>query len=184
MKKVSLAKIFWVFSKIGTFTIGGGYAMIPLIQHEISRREWLPDDEIDESVILAQSAPGLLAVNMAIFTGYKLRGIKGSIIATLGAILPSFVIILLIAMVFSSFRDNPVVMSVFQGIRPVVVALILAPMVKMARTGNRTWWAWLISFVTMALVAFLSVSPIYILLVLICITIMISLYRQKKEGRQ
>ena len=96
MKKVSLAKIFWVFSKIGAFTIGGGYAMIPLIQHEISRREWLPDDEIDESVILAQSAPGLLAVNMAIFTGYKLRGIKGSIIATLGAILPSFVIILLI----------------------------------------------------------------------------------------
>ena len=182
MERVALKEIFWIFAKIGAFTIGGGYAMIPLIQHEISRRGWLEDEVIDDAVVLAQSAPGLLAVNMAIFTGYRLRGIKGSIAATLGAILPSFIIILLVAAVFSSIRDNKVIENIFKGLRPAVVGLIFAPMVKMARKGNRTWWAWTISIATMLLIAFLKVSPIYILLVLITGAVAISLLRQKKEG--
>ena len=134
-KKVSLGTIFAIFAKIGAFTIGGGYAMIPLIKHEIMSRDWLEDEEIDEIIVLAQSAPGIIAVNMAIYTGYKLRGFRGSIAATIGAVLPSFVMILLIGMAFESIWDSPVVKSIFQGIRPVAVALIAVPAVRMMKSG-------------------------------------------------
>ena len=106
-KKVSLWQIFGVFAKIGAFTIGGGYAMIPLIQAEMSRRGWISDDELPDIVALSQSAPGVMAVNISIFAGHKLRGVKGSIAATLGSILPSFLIILAIAIFFTAFKDNP-----------------------------------------------------------------------------
>ena len=106
---VSLWQIFGVFAKIGTFTIGGGYAMIPIIENELKRRNWVNPEEIDDVVVLAQSAPGLLAVNMAIFSGYKIRGLKGSIAATVGAVLPSFIIILAIAMAFTSFKNNLII---------------------------------------------------------------------------
>lgn len=177
---VSLFQLFTVFAKIGAFTIGGGYAMIPLIQAEMTRRGWLSEDELPDIVALAQSAPGVLAVNMSIFTGYRLRGLKGSIVATVGSVLPSFLAILLIAMFMSSFQDNPVVVRIFKGIRPVVVSLIAVPMINMARKNNRTWWAWAITATTLVLVAFLKVSPIYILLVIIVLAACVALY---KEGR-
>ena len=177
---VSLLKLFAVFAKIGAFTIGGGYAMIPLIQDEMTRRGWISDDELPDIIALAQSAPGVLAVNVSIFAGYRLRGLKGSIAATLGTVLPSFVAILLIAMFMSNFQDNPVVQRIFNGIRPVVVSLIAVPMINMARKNNKTWWAWAITLVTLLLVAFLKVSPIYILLVLIILATAVSLYREKK----
>lgn len=182
-KKVSLGTIFAIFAKIGAFTIGGGYAMIPLIKHEIMSRDWLEDEEIDEIIVLAQSAPGIIAVNMAIYTGYKLRGFRGSIAATIGAVLPSFVMILLIGMAFESIWDNPVVKSIFQGIRPVVVALILVPMVRMAIKGNRTWWSWLLSIASLLMVTFVKVSPIWIILVLITGAVLYTLYKQKEGGR-
>ena len=96
---VSLWNIFAVFSKIGAFTIGGGYAMIPLIQNELGKRGWISEEELPDIIALAQSAPGILAVNVSIFAGYRLRGVKGSITATIGTVLPSFLMILLIAMV-------------------------------------------------------------------------------------
>ena len=177
---VSLLKLFAVFAKIGAFTIGGGYAMIPLIQDEMTRRGWISDDELPDIIALAQSAPGVLAVNVSIFAGYRLRGLKGSIVATIGTVLPSFVAILLIAMFMSNFQDNPIVQRIFNGIRPVVVSLIAVPMINMARKNNKTWWAWVITLVTLLLVAFLKVSPIYILLVLIILATAVSLYREKK----
>ena len=114
---VSLKELFMVFMKIGAFTIGGGYAMIPLIKDELDRRKWIGEDELPDIIALAQSAPGILAVNVSIFTYYKIRGVKGSIAATIGSVLPSFMIILAIAMAFTSFKDNPVVISIFKGIR-------------------------------------------------------------------
>ncbi len=166
---VSFLKIFLVFAKIGAFTIGGGYAMLPLIRDEIVRRGWIPEEDFTDIIALAQSAPGLLAVNISIFTGYRLRGTAGSIIATLGSILPSFIMILIIAMAFSGYQDNPDVVRIFKGIRPVVVALIAVPMLNMAKTANRKWWAWLLSAATLVSVAFLGVSPIYILVAVIAI---------------
>ena len=179
-KSTSLWQIFGVFAKIGAFTIGGGYAMISLIQNEIVRRNWLSEDDFSELITLAQTAPGLLAVNISIFTGFRLRGVKGSIVATLASILPSFLIILAIAMAFCGFQDNPIVIRVFKGIRPVVVALILVPMINMARKSDDTWWKWILSAVVLALVGFLGVSPIYILLCVIVIFLGISAYREKR----
>lgn len=178
----SLWQIFLVFAKIGSFTIGGGYAMIPLISDEIIKRKWIPEEDLPDIIALAQSAPGVLAVNMAIFTGYKIRGLKGCLAATLGSVLPSFLIILLIAMLFTNYKDNPVVIKIFKGIRPVVVSLILVPMIKMARKGNKTWWAWAISALTLIMVAFLNFSPIYILLVVIVLATLYHLYKERRTG--
>lgn len=169
-----------VFAKIGAFTIGGGYAMIPLIQNELTRRQWIGEEELPDIIAIAQSAPGLLSVNVSIFAGYKLRGIKGSVVATLGSILPAFVIILMIAMVLNNYQDNPIVIRIFKGIRPVVVSLIAVPMVNMARKNNRTWWAWVICIASMLLVAFLNVSAIYVLLVVIVLALAVAFYRQKE----
>ena len=166
-KPVSLWQIFAVFAKIGAFTIGGGYAMIPIIQDEMSRRGWISEDELPDIVALSQSAPGVMAVNISIFAGYRLRGVKGSIAATLGSITPSFCIILAIAMVFTSFKDNPWVVKAFKGIRPAVIALIAVPMVNMAKKCCKAWWAWALAIGALILVAFLDVSPIYILLCVI-----------------
>jgi chromate transporter len=179
---VSLWRIFCVFAKIGAFTIGGGYAMIPIIRDELVKRGWLTDEEIPDIIALAQSAPGILAVNMSIFAGYKMRGTKGSIAATLGSILPSFLTILLIAMLFAGYKDNPVVVRIFKGIRPVVVSLIIVPMINMARKGNKTWWAWLISAVTLVAVAFLGFSPIWILLVLIVLAVLSTMLKERRAG--
>ncbi len=163
-KRVPLWKIFTVFAKIGAFTIGGGYAMIPVIRSEMARRGWISEDELPDIVALSQSAPGVMAVNISIFAGYRLRGIRGSIAATLGSITPSFLIILAIAMFFTAFKDNPWVERAFKGIRPVVISLIAVPMVDMARKSCTTWWRWLLAVAALLAVAFLGVSPIWILL--------------------
>ena len=140
---------FGIFFKIGAFTIGGGYAMVPLIENEIvTKRNWISKDDFIDLLAIAQSAPGILAVNISIFIGYKLRGIRGSLVTALGTVLPSFVIILAIAMFFHNFKDNPIVERIFKGIRPAVVALIAAPtfsMAKSAKVNRYTLWIPVIS---------------------------------------
>ena len=178
-KRVSLWQIFAVFAKIGAFTIGGGYAMIPLIQRELERRGWLPEEELPDIVALSQSAPGVMAVNISIFAGHRLRGVRGSVAATLGSILPSFLMILAIAMFFTAFRDNPWVERAFKGIRPVVIALILVPMLSMARKSCTTWWKWGLAVLALVLVAVLNVSPIYILLCVMVIGLGFTYFRSR-----
>ena len=180
-KKVSLWQIFAVFAKIGAFTIGGGYAMIPLIQAELSRRGWLSEEELPDIVALSQSAPGVMAVNISIFAGHKLRGFKGSLAATIGSVLPSFLMILAIAMFFSAFRDNPYIERAFRGIRPVVVALIAVPMVQMARKACKSWLHWLIAVAALLLVSLLQVSPIYIILCTLVMGFAVTWQAQKKK---
>ena len=109
------------------FTIGGGYAMIPLIEREIVKRQWMTKEDFMQMFAITQSLPGVFAVNISIFVGYRLRGFWGSLVCALGTILPSFVIILIIALFFDKFQDNPYVIRIFNGIRPAVVALILVP---------------------------------------------------------
>lgn len=178
-KRVSLWQIFGVFAKIGAFTIGGGYAMIPLIQRELQQRGWLSEEELPDIVALSQSAPGVMAVNISIFAGHRLRGLKGSLAATLGSILPSFLMILAIAMFFTAFRDNPWVERAFKGIRPVVIALIIVPMITMARKSCTTWWKWGLAVAALVLVAVLNVSPIYILLAVMVIGFSFTYFRSR-----
>ncbi len=181
MGQVSLWNLFCVFAKVGAFTIGGGYAMLPLIEEEMTKRGWISAEDIQDIIVLAQSAPGILAVNMAIYTGHKIRGLKGSIVSSIGAVLPSLVIILLIAMFFTEFKENDIVRRIFQGVRPAAVALILVPAVRMARSGCKSWWTWAIAAASLLGVAFLKVSPIWIILVTLSVAVCISLIRQKKE---
>lgn len=178
--KASLWKIFTAFAGIGAFTIGGGYAMIPLVESAMRRRGWIPEDEMPDITVLAQSAPGLLAVNMAIYCGWRLRGLKGAIAATLGAVLPSFAIILLVAILFTEIRENPIVERIFRGIRPVAVGLIIIPAVNMARKGCRSWWQWLLCAGTLAAIVLLKFSPIYIILVTIVVAVAVTLIKQRK----
>ena len=180
-ERASLWRIFTVFAKIGAFTIGGGYAMIPLIQAEMSRRGWISEDELPDIVALSQSAPGIMAVNISIFAGHRLRGFKGSVAATLGSILPSFLIILSIALFFTAFKENIWVAKAFAGIRPVVIALIAVPTVRMAQKSCKKWWAWLLAFTSLALVAFLSVSPIYIILCVLVMGFSLSYWEEWKR---
>ena len=118
---------------------------------------------------------------MAIFAGYKIRGLKGSLAATFGAVLPSFLIILAIAMAFTNFKDNVFIQKFFQGLRPVAIALIVVPAVTMALKGCKSWWQWLLMLITLFLVAFLKVSAIWVLVSILVVSIAITM---AAEGRK
>ena len=173
--------IFTCFAKIGAFTIGGGYAMIPIIQKEVvDKRGWISEEDFMDVLAISQSAPGILAVNISIFLGHKLRGTKGSIVATLGSALPSFTIILLIAMFFAGYQDNPTVMAIFKGIRPVVVSLIAVPMINMAKKAKLNFYTGSLAVITALLIIFLKVSPLYILLVVAIVFTSLTVWRRQK----
>ena len=157
---------FGIFSKIGLFTIGGGYAMVPLIEKEIvDKRKWIAKEDFIDLLAISQSTPGILAVNISIFIGYKLRGIRGSVVTTMGTVLPSFLIILAIAMFFHNFKENAVVERIFKGIRPAVVALIAAPtfsMAKSAKISRNNVWIPVVSALAIWLLGF---SPIWVIII-------------------
>ncbi len=159
------AQLFVIFSKIGLFTLGGGYAMLPLMEAELTvKRNWLSQKDFLDLTALAQAAPGILAVNMAIFVGYKLRSLRGAICAALGAVIPSFLIILLIAIFFQNFRDNQIIERIFKGIRPAVVALIAVPVFRLAKSAGITWKTVWFPILCALLVWLMHVSPVYIVL--------------------
>lgn len=179
---VSLWTLFLLFAKIGAFTLGGGYAMIPIIDNEIvKRRKWMSEEEFMDVLAIAQSAPGILAVNISIFVGYKVRKNIGSVVATLGSCLPSFIFILLIAMFFANFRENIYVEKIFKGIRPVVVALIAVPVVDMIKRSNLNVFRALLAIATAVAVVFLKVSPVYIILVVAVFFFSNRYYEQKRR---
>lgn len=174
--------LFWTFVKVSAFTIGGGMAMVSVVRDIlVVRRKWMTDDEFMDILAISQTLPGLMAVNTAIFIGYRLLGTKGSIVATLGSVLPPFIIILAIAMVFTGYKDNAVVEAIFKGIRPAVVALIAVPTFKMALRQKWNWVYGILAIATMLLITFLKISPIYIILVVGVVAAAIAKYR---EGRQ
>ena len=185
---MGLAKQYWelflIFFKLGAFTFGGGYAMIPLIRNEVvEKHNWLNDDEFMDMLAIAQSMPGPMALNTALFVGNKKLGFKGSLFSGLGVILPSFVVILLIAMIFVQFKDNPVVERIFKGIRPAVVALIAAPLLMLGKSAKITWKNGWIPVSVALLVWLLGVSPIYIVLGAIVLGILHLVYVKKRLKR-
>lgn len=159
-------ELFSTFFGIGLFTIGGGYAMIPLIEAKVvDEKRWIDREELLDLMAVAQSCPGIFAINIGIFIGYKLKGKKGAFMCTLGTALPSFLIILAIALCFHQFRDNIYVERLFRGIRPAVVALIAAPVFKMAKMAKINRYNIWIPVVATLLIWAMGVSPIYVILV-------------------
>ncbi len=174
-----LAKLFFIFAKIGLLTLGGGYAMLPLMERELVGPYLSKQDFLDITAV-AQSAPGIMAINVAILTGYRLKRVPGAIFAAAGAALPSFVIILLITLFFQKFAQNPVVRRIFLGVRPAVVALIMVPVFNLSQTAGvtrKTVWICVCSALAVWL---LKVSPVYVVLLAVLCGVLLS----KKERAQ
>ena len=160
-----LKTLFYTFFRIGLFTLGGGYAMIPLIEAEVvDKRKWIDKTLFMDLIAVAQSCPGVFAINLSIFIGYRLRGVKGAALATLGTALPSLFIILAVAMFFQNFQNVPWVAATFAGIRPAVVALIAIPTWNMARRAGINLMNCWIPIGSAMLIWLLGVNPIYIIL--------------------
>ena len=157
---------FKTFFKIGLFTLGGGYAMIPIIQEEVvERHKWIEKEQMLDLIAIAQSCPGVFAINISTFVGYKIGKVKGALCTTLGAALPSFLIILLVAIFFRQFQDHPAVAAIFRGIRPAVVALITVPTFNLAKTARIGWANCWIPIVSALAIWAMGVSPLVIIMV-------------------
>jgi len=178
-------QLFWTYLKIGTFTLGGGYAMLPMIEREVvQRRGWIDSEEFLNMIALAQAAPGLIAVNSAIFIGWRIGGWRGVIATVLGAVLPSFLIILAIAMIFQNYKDQPAIEAIFKGIRPAVVALIAAPLCRMAYSANITWATAIIPIAGALLIWLGGLSPVWIIFITIVITLLYTWLKERKSTKQ
>ena len=156
--------LFLVFTKIGMFTIGGGQAMIPLIERDIVGRGWLKQEEFIDLLAVTNSLPGVFALNIAIFVGYKIRGIWGSIWCALGTILPAFFTMLSIALFFRQFQENVYVIKIFNGIRPAVVALVLVPCITAAKAMRLSRPELVFPLLAALLIWLCGISPIWIVL--------------------
>lgn len=177
-----LHTLFFSFFKIGMFTFGGGYAMIPLIQQEvIFRRKWIEEKDFLDLLTLAQSVPGPIAVNTSVFVGYRMRGLRGAAAALLGTVLPSFAIILAIALFFAGIRENPTVDAAFKGMRPVVVALIIGPVISLSRGMHPALYA--VIAASAVAVWHLRWSPVYVLAAAAACGIAYELFIAKKRLR-
>lgn len=173
----TLWTMFLSFAKIGTFTLGGGYAMIPLIEREVvTGHKWIKDDEFLDMVVLAQTAPGILAMNISILVGNRIAGKRGAVVAALASGLPSFVIILLFAMFLTRFQDNEIVNKMFSAIRPAVVALIAVPVFSLAKGAKVSMKNVWIPVATAILIWGFSLSPIYIIIAAIIAGIAVAYY--------
>ena len=175
-------ELFFSFFKIGAFTLGGGYAMLSMVEKAVvDQKKWIPNDEFWDMIAVVQSLPGVFAVNTALYVGHRVAGTKGAFAAMLGAIIPSITIILLLATVFREYRDQPVVERIFKGIRPCVVALILAPSLRMIKSAKVTWKTAIIPIATVFLIWWLKISPAYVILAAIAGSLIYALIIRRHE---
>ncbi|NLT95645.1 MAG: chromate transporter [Clostridia bacterium] len=161
-----LWEIFITFFKIGAFTFGGGYAMIPLMQHEVcTLKKWVREEDMVDVLVVAQSTPGAIAINSSTFIGYKIAGIKGAFAATLGVILPAFLIILSLAGLLMKYGDSAIMLKVFYGIRAVVVALIVAAVFKMFKSCITDYGTLLIAVISFFLLFYFRLTPVVAIII-------------------
>jgi chromate transporter len=161
----SLLPIFWTFFKIGAFTFGGGYAMISLIEQElVHRHKWVEMQDFMDAVAGAQFLPGAIAVNVALFTGHKIRGAIGALTATLGVVLPSYLVISIIAAAFERFSRLPVVHHFLRGAHAVVVSLIFATAIRIGRQTLNAKWKWTAVIVGLAAILILKMHPVVVVI--------------------
>ena len=174
-------QLFITFFNIGAFTLGGGYAMLDMIEKAVvDRHHWIGKDEFWDMITIVQMLPGVFAVNTALYTGYKIKGLWGAIAACLGAIIPSIVIILIIAVFFLDYKDNPVIESIFKGIRPCVVALILAPSLRMIKSAKITWKTAIIPIAAVFLIWWCKVSPVIVIIAAIACSLVYAMAMERK----
>lgn len=174
-------QLFATFFNIGAFTLGGGFAMLSMVENAVvHKRKWVDESDFWDLIAVVQAVPGVFAVNTALYVGHKIAGIKGALAAMFGAIIPSFFIILIIAVFFKEYKDNQLVESIFKGIRPCVVALILAPSVKMIKQSNTTLKTIWIPVLTVGSVCIFKVSPIYVIIAVIVGSLIYAFFTERR----
>ncbi|MFC0320890.1 MULTISPECIES: chromate transporter [Olivibacter] len=176
-------KLFVTFTRIGLFTIGGGYAVIPLIERDIVSRGWLSKEEFYELLSITESLPGVFATNIAALVGYKINGLKGGAIAALGTIVAPFAIIIMIAAFFSRFQENIWVTKAFKALRPAVVALIVAPCFSAIKANKLTYKTAIIPIVALLIMWQGHVSPIFIVIFGCIAGIIYNIFKEKNKRR-
>lgn len=160
-----LVSIFTVFFKIGAFTWGGGYAMLPLIKNEVvEKKGWITSEDFIDGIAVSQSLPGPIAINIATYVGHKLCGRLGSLMALAGAILPSFISILIIAMFFLRFREFRLVQNFFKGANPAIVALIVSAVIDIGKSALKKYREFIITIVLFFLLVYFRIHPILAIL--------------------
>ena len=175
-------ELYLAFVKIGAFTFGGGLAMMPIMQRElIEKRGWLTEEELIDYFAIGQSTPGIIAVNVSTFVGYKRLGVLGGIIGTIGVVTPSWVIIMLLAGAISSVDKYPLAQKALKGINVAVAALLTSVIVKFSKKTIKNIWNALFMLLTFALIYFLKVQSVWIILAALIIGCLLTLYRQKKK---
>lgn len=175
-------QLFITFMKIGGFTLGGGPAMVPMMEQEVvNRYHWMTKEEFLDILAVSQATPGIFAVDMASHIGYKLGGIRSGIAAALGVVAPSLFIILFIAIIFSHFRDNVWVDYVFRGIRPAVVAFLAIPVFSMAKSAKVSWSNCWIPILSTLLIWLGGITPALIILVAAIAGYLWGRYKTKKK---
>lgn len=163
-KTMKTLQVFLTFFKIGAFTFGGGYAMIPLIEKEtVEKKKWITDDDVLEIITIAESTPGPIAINAATFVGYRVCGFWGALTATLGVVIPSFGIILAISILIKQFRDIKAVQYAFNGIRAGVLALIIKALLSMYKQCPKNFTSYIVMISAFILTAFLNVNVLAVI---------------------
>ncbi len=185
MKRDSLLKLFFTFFKIGLFTFGGGFAMIPLMEREfVENNGWMDGEKFVDAISITQSVPGAVAINLSIFLGYNLAGVTGALVAAVGVALPSFIIILLIALGFKHFNQYPLVENLFRGIRPAVAGLIIYAGFKLSKDMNWSWYLFMIPILVVAGNFFFDINPLILISLAIITGIVNFRIRVRKKGSE
>ena len=182
MKKNKIFEIFILFFKIGAFTIGGGYAMLSLIEDEIvNKKKWLDHEEFLDGMAIAQSTPGVLAVNISLITGYKIAGFLGMFAGMLGAVLPSFFIVLFLSQILLAYGNHPLVVAIFNGVKPAITALILISVYRIGKSANINRYNFVIPLIVAVLIKYFRVSPIIIIIATMILGNIFYMLKEKKE---
>lgn len=185
MKKNKIIDIFILFFKIGAFTIGGGYAMLSLIEDEIvNKKNWLEKEEFVDGMAIAQSVPGVLAVNISLITGYKIAGFLGMFTGMLGAVLPSFFIVLFLSQILLAIGNHPIVVAIFNGIKPAIAALILISVYRIAKSANINRYTFIFPIIIAVLIRYLGVSPIIIIIATMILGNIYFLFKEKEKEKK
>lgn len=175
-------ELYFAFVKIGAFTFGGGLAMMPIMQRElIEKRGWVSEEELIDYFAIGQSTPGIIAVNVATFIGYKKLGWLGGVIGTLGVVTPSWVIIMLLAGAISSVDKYPLAQRALKGINVAVAALLTSVIVKFTKKTIKNFWNALFMLAAFILIYFFKVQSVFIILASLVTGCLLTLYRQKKQ---
>lgn len=184
LNEVKLSELYAAFFRIGGFTIGGGYVMLPMMQKEVvDKKGWVTDEDMVNYYALGSTVPGVIAINTATMVGYRKRGITGALSATAGMITPSLLIIMFIAAFLARFQEYEVVQSAFRGVRVAVFAVMVMAVVRIGKKVIKNWQGWALAIGAFFLVAALGISPVYVILATIALGAVLGVIKGNKEGR-